>query len=140
MIDVTGRASRAAGIDAHAGIAVRNPLLWIDDFPALVSVGRAVCDIGVLGDHALPGARIALLERESLGVRPVAENDREPPFALRTVHVRPKHESVVHPDRDVPVHTHPVAELALGRPHSFSFGATAATAVIFVAANLNSHR
>ena len=118
MVDVPRRASRSAGIDAHAGVSVGDPFLGIDDFPALVLVGRAVGDVGVLGDHALPRARIAVLKRESLGIRAVAENDREPPLLLRTVHVRPEHQPVVHLDRDVPVDTHPVAELALCRGHA----------------------
>src|SRR5256885_16538416 len=33
MVDDPRRAPRAAGIDAHAGISVRDPFLVIDDFP-----------------------------------------------------------------------------------------------------------
>src|SRR6185295_16404369 len=37
-IDEARRAAGAPRIDAHAGVALRNPLLGIDDFPALVEV------------------------------------------------------------------------------------------------------
>src|SRR6266850_105243 len=127
MVDVSRRAARAAGIDAHAGISFRDPLLGIDDLPVLVFVGRPAGDVGVLGDHALPRARIAVLKREAFGVGTVAENDGKSPLLLRTVYIRPEHQPVVHPDRNVPVNAHPVAELALGRPHRFSFGVTAAS-------------
>src|SRR5215471_7642252 len=41
MIDDAGRATAAAGVDAHAGIVVRHPFLGVDHLPALVEVARS---------------------------------------------------------------------------------------------------
>src|SRR5467141_1261948 len=72
----------------------------------------------MLADHALPGARVAVLEGEALGIGPVAEEDRVPTFDARAKQVGAQHQPVVHDDRDVPVDAHAVAELALGRLHA----------------------
>src|SRR5262249_15672967 len=113
VVDVPRRAPAAARIHAHAGVALRNPFLRIDDLPVLVFVGRAVRDVGVLGDHALPGRRIPFLEREALGVGTVAEDDLMAPLLLRPEDVAAEDEPVVHADRYVPVDAHSVADLAL---------------------------
>src|SRR5436190_19148807 len=75
VIDESRRAACTAGIDADADVAARNPLFRVDDFPALIPVARAVRYIRVFGDHSLPCAWVALLERESLCVRTVAQED-----------------------------------------------------------------
>jgi hypothetical protein len=110
VIDVPGRAASAARIDPHADVALRHPLLGIDHLPALVDVARAVRDVRVLGDHALPRARIAVLEREALGVGPVAQDDRIAPLGRRPliwpIDVGAQHQAVVHGDRDVVIDAH----------------------------------
>ena len=112
MVDHAGRAAGAAGIDAHAGIVVRHPFLGIDDLPVLVLVGGVCGDVGMLLDHALPGARIALLEGEALGVGAVAQDHRIFAGLHRPEHVGAQHEAVVHLDRHVPIDVHAVAHLA----------------------------
>ena len=77
VVDVARRAAGAAGIDAHAGVIVRHPFFRIDHFPALIEVARTGGDIRMLFGHALPGARIAVLEGEALGIGAVAEDDRD---------------------------------------------------------------
>src|SRR5262245_24778624 len=72
----------------------------------------------MLGHHALPGARVAVLEGEALGVRPVGKDDRVAAGPGRAEHVGAQHDPVVHRDRDVPVDLHPVADFAsFGRAH-----------------------
>ena len=83
MVDEARRAAGAARIDAHAGKIVRNPFLRIDHFPALIEVARAGGDIGMLVRHALPGARIAVLEGKTLGVGAVAQDHRIAAFRDR---------------------------------------------------------
>ena len=118
MLDAAGRTAGAARVDAQAGVALRHPFLRIDDFPVLIFARRAVRDLRMLVDHALPGARVAVLEGEALGVGPVAEEDRVAAFDARAKQVGAQHQPVVHDDRDVPVDAHAVAELALGRLHA----------------------
>src|SRR5262249_31593523 len=60
--------------------------------------------------HALPRARIAVLEREALGVGTVAQDHRIAAVLHRAKDVGAQHQSVGHPDRDVPVDAH-------ARPH-----------------------
>src|SRR5215470_5033020 len=45
VVDYARRAAAAARIDAHAGIVVRHPFLWIDHLPVLILVGRARGDV-----------------------------------------------------------------------------------------------
>src|SRR5215468_11756998 len=112
MIDEAGRATAAAGVDAHAGIVVRYPFLGIDHLPALVEVARAGGDVGMPFSHALPRARIAVLEREALGIGTVAQDHRIAAVLHRAKDVGAQHQTVVHLDRDVPVDAHAVAHLA----------------------------
>jgi hypothetical protein len=112
MVDHPGRAAGAAGIDAHAGIVVRHPFLGVDHLPVLVLVGRAGGDIGMLLDHALPGARIAFLEGEALGIGAVAQDHRILARFHRPKHIGAQHKAVVHGDRHVPIDVHAVAHLA----------------------------
>ena len=76
VIDEAGRAAAAARVDAHADVIVRHPFLRIDHLPVLIEVARIGGDVGMLGRHALPGARIAVLEGEALGVGAVTQDDR----------------------------------------------------------------
>ena len=112
VVDEARRAAAAARVDAHAGVVVRHPFLGIDHFPALVEVARAGGDVGMLLGHALPRARIAVLEGEALGVGAVGQDHRIAAVLDRAEHVGAQHEAVVHRDRHVPVDAHAVAHLA----------------------------
>ncbi len=118
MVDVTGRAAAAAGVDAHAGIAVRHPFLRVDHLPVLVLVGRAGGHVRVLLGHPVPGAGIALLEGEALAVGPIGQDHRIAAVLGRAEHVGPQHQPVVHLDRHVPVDAHAVPDLALEFAHA----------------------
>ena len=121
VIDVAGRAAGAARIHAHARIAVRHPFLRVHHLPALIEVRGSRCDVGMLFHHALPRARIAVLEREAFGVGAVGEDDRMPVLLDGPEHVGAQHEAVVHRDRHVPVDAHAVAGFtALGHDSSLS--------------------
>src|SRR5262249_13916 len=74
MIDEARRTSAAAGIDAHAGIAVWYPFLGIDDFPILILVARSGGNVGMLAGHALPRAWIAVLKRQAFGICAAPQN------------------------------------------------------------------
>ena len=111
-IDEARRAAGAARIDAHAGVLVRHPFLRIDDFPALVEIAGAGGDIRMLFRHALPGARIAVLEGKPLGIGAVAQDHRIAAFGDGPEHVGAKNKAVVHGDRHVPVDAHAVAGFA----------------------------
>ncbi len=113
VIDVTGRAAGAARVHAHACVAVRHPLFRIHDFPALIEIARAVSDVGMLRHHALPGARVAVLEGKALRVRAVAEDHRVTTVRRRPENVGAQDEAVVHRDRHVPIDAHAVADFAL---------------------------
>src|SRR5579863_7412420 len=112
MIDEARRAARAARVDAHAGITVRHPFFRIDHFPALVEVARSGDDVGMLSRHRFPGARIAILEGEALGVGAIAQEHRIAAFGDRAKYVGAQHQTVVHRDRGVPVYAHAVAGFA----------------------------
>src|SRR5262252_5073057 len=112
VIDHTGRATAATRIDAHADIVVRYPFLRIDHLPVLVLVGRARRDIGMLPGHALPRARIALLEGQPLGIGAVAQDHRICADFRGPEDIRAQHQPVIHGDRDIPVDVHAVAESA----------------------------
>src|SRR5262249_37931666 len=62
--------------------------------------------------HALPRARIAVLEREALGVGTVAQDHRIAAVLHRAKDVGAQPRPVVHPDRDAPVDAHAAAPLA----------------------------
>ncbi len=111
MVDVAGRAAAAARVNTHAGIVVRHPFLRIDDLPVLIQVAGAGGDVGVLLGHALPGARIAVLEGKTFGVGAVGEDHRVASVLDGAEHIGAQHEAVVHLDRDVPFDAHVVAHL-----------------------------
>jgi hypothetical protein len=111
-IDEARRRAGPARVDAHDGVVVRHPFFRIDHFPALVEIARSGGDIRVLFGHARPGARIAVLEGEALGVGAVAQNRRVAARRDRVKHVGAQDEPVVHGDRGVPIDAHAVAGLA----------------------------
>src|SRR5262249_14898627 len=90
---------------------VRYPFLGIDHLPALVEVARAGGDVGMPFGHALPCARIAVLEREALGIGTVAQDHRVAAVLHRAKDVGAQHQAVVHPERDAPIDAHAVAPL-----------------------------
>src|SRR5260221_5143662 len=112
VIDHARRATAATRIDAHAGIVVRHPFLRIDNLPVLVLAGRAHRDVRMLVGHALPRARIALLEGQSLGIGTVAQDHRIFAHLRGSKDIRPQHQSVIHCDRDIPVDVHAVTKSA----------------------------
>ena len=111
-IDEARRAAGAARIDAHAGVVARHPFFRIGDFPALIEIAGAGGDVRMLFRHALPGARIAVLEGKPLGVRAVGQDHRVAAFGDRPEHVGAQDEPVVHGDRHVPVDAHAVTGFA----------------------------
>jgi len=112
-IDDAGAATGAAGIHAHAGVAVWDPLFGIGDFPTLVLVAGADGDVGVLADHDLPLASVAVLEGESLGVGTVGENGGDGVIAGRAEDVGTEDEVVAGADRDVPFDAHAIADFGV---------------------------
>ena len=107
-----GDTAAAARIDTHTGVIVRHPFLRIDDFPALVEIAGAGRDVGMLVHHALPGARIAVLEGKTLGVGAVAQDHRIAALGDRAKHIGAQHRAVIHRDRHVPVDAHAIAGFA----------------------------
>ena len=105
-VEEPGRSSGAARIDTQTDIAVRHPFLRIDQFPVLIFVARTLQHLGRRFDEPRPIALVAFLERQSLGVRPVTENDRIPAFGDGTEHVGAQHHAVIHRDRRVPIDPH----------------------------------
>ena len=62
--------------------------------------------------HALPGARIAVLEGKPLGIGAICQDHRIAAFGDRAEHVGAQDEPIVHGDRHVPVDAHAVAGFA----------------------------
>src|SRR5262249_18465818 len=112
VLDVAGRTTAAARIDAQADIAVRHPLLGVADLPTLVFVGRARGYARVLLLHALPGGLIAVLEVQPLAIGAATEDDGVAPLAVRPEHVAAQHQPVVHRDRHGPIDPRPIANFA----------------------------
>ena len=115
MIDEPRRASAPARIEAHAGVVVRHPLLRVDHFPILVVVAGMGGHIGMPRGHAIPGARIAVLEGETLAIGAVAQDDRIAAFLDRPKNVAAQDDPVVHGHRRVPGDAHPIAHLGASR-------------------------
>ena len=111
-IDEARRTAGAARIDAHAGVLVRHPFLRIGNFPALVEIAGAGGDVRMLFRHALPRARIAVLEGKPLGVGAVGQDHRIAAFGEGPEHVGAQNKAVVHGDRHVPIDAHAVAGFA----------------------------
>ena len=62
--------------------------------------------------HALPGTGVTVLERQSLGIRAIAQDYRITSFGDGQEQVGAQHEAVVHLDRYIPVDPHAVADFA----------------------------
>ena len=107
-----GRPARTAGVHAHDGVAVRDPPFGIGGLPVLVLVGRAGQDLRMVGDHLLPLQRVSVLVREALAVDPVGQDHRAADIRDGPIHVRAKHEPVVHRDPLVPGDAHAVADFS----------------------------
>ncbi len=105
-VDVAGGAPTSPGVDTDHHVAVGHPLLGIDHLPVLVSVARTRFHIGVLAGHQPPLVGVALLKGQSLGVRPVGEDDRVGAVSVGAVHVGPEDKAVVHLDGNVPIDVH----------------------------------
>jgi hypothetical protein len=60
--------------------------------------------------HSVPRAGIPDLERQTLRVRPVAQNDRIATPLDRAVDVGPEHEPVVDGDLEIPIDPHPIGD------------------------------
>ncbi len=130
-IEEAGRTPCATRIDPQADIAVRHPLLRIDQFPDLVFVGRAFRHLGKRRNHALPGTLVAVLKREALTECAIGENDRVLFVVVWPEYVGPQHDAIVHRNRHVPVNPHPVSDFGccrfkfLGCQHRFLSSSTA---------------
>jgi hypothetical protein len=75
----------------------------------------------MLFGHALPRARITVLEGEPLGIGSVAQEHRIAAVLDRPKHVGTEHQAVVRLDRHVPLDAHAVADFAavlVGAAHS----------------------
>ena len=99
-------APRAAGVHPHAGVAIGDPLLRVNDLPVLVLVARATRHIRVLPGHELPLIGIPVLEGQPLGVWAVGQDHRMAPGPGRAEDVRAQHDAVVHGHRDIPPDQH----------------------------------
>ncbi len=89
---------------------MRHPFLRVDHLPVLVGVAGAGGNVWMLFRHALPGARVAVLEGEVFGVGAVSEDDRIFSLFHRAKNIRAQHLAVVHGDRHVPVDPHAVTD------------------------------
>ena len=58
------------------------------------------------GDHVLPGAWVALLKGEPLGIGTIRQKHGPLSRRHRPEHVRPDYDAVVHGDPDVPLDAH----------------------------------
>src|SRR5262250_85895 len=114
MVDISSRTAAAARIHAHADVAIWHPLLRIDDFPALVFVGRTRRHVRMLLSHPLPLVRIAILKSKPLPVRTVTEDDRVLPIGDRPKDIGAQDQAVIHGDRPVPVNAHAVSYFRVG--------------------------
>src|SRR6056297_2734915 len=100
MLQIPRRASGAPRVYADTNIAVGHPLFRVDDFPALVEIGRAGGHVWMLRSHALPCGRITILKSQALSIRTAAQDDRIGALTDRTEYIRAEHIAVIHLDRD----------------------------------------
>src|SRR5215472_8275679 len=114
MVDISRRAAAPARIRAHADVAIWHPLLRIDDFPALVFVGRTRRHVRMLLSHSLPLVRIAILKSKPLPVRTVAEDDGVLPIEHWPKDIGAQDQAVIHRDRHVPVNAPAVSYFRVG--------------------------
>ena len=115
--EIAGRASGAARVDTHDRVAVGHPFFRIDQLPVLVLVARSFGAFGKGFRHAQPCALVPFLERQPLGVGPVAQDHRIAALGNRAEHVRAQDDAVVHRDRGVPFDDHAVARLGFRLGH-----------------------
>ena len=107
---IARRAAGAARIHPHADVAVRHPLLRVEQLPVLVLVAGAFEHVRRGLDDPQPLALVALLHRQALGVGPVAQDHRIFAVGDRPEHVGAQHDAVVHLDRGIPIDLHSVAD------------------------------
>ena len=119
-LQVARRAAGAARIHPQADIAVRHPLLGIEQLPVLVLVAGALQHLGRRLDDAEPLALVALLHRQALGIRPVAHDHRILAVRDRAEHVGAQGHAVVHLDRRIPIDFHAVADFGFHHVLFFS--------------------
>src|SRR5688500_6934434 len=80
-------------------------------------VRRPGRDVGMLLDHARPGAWIAVFEVQALGIRTVAQDDGMTAFGDGRKDIRGQPQAGVHAGADVPVDVYAVADLAVAVGH-----------------------
>jgi hypothetical protein len=105
--------ARAAAVHADDDVAVRDPLLRVDDLPDLVLVGRSGRHVRVFLAHEVPLVGIAVLEVQLLAVGTEGHDHGVGALGGRPVDVGTQRDAVVHHDRHVPVDEHAVAKLGL---------------------------
>ena len=112
-VDISSRPAATAGIDSHTDVPIRHPFLRIGRLPILVLVGRTFGHIRVLGRHPPPLIGVPFLEGEAFCIGAVAQDHGILAFLRRTVNIRPKHQAIIHRDRNIPVYSHPVSNFTL---------------------------
>ncbi len=105
-VEQARRPARSPRVHPDAGVAVRHPLLRVDDLPVLVDVARPAGDVRVPLRHEPPLVGVPLLEGEPLRVGAVAQDHRVAPRALRPEHVGPQHHAVTGRHRHVALDHH----------------------------------
>src|SRR5262245_39341074 len=60
-VDYAGRAASPTAVDADADISVGNPFFRVDNFPALILIGRIRGHVGVIGAHPIPLRLVEIL-------------------------------------------------------------------------------
>jgi len=117
-VEMTGGAAGAARVDPDAGVAVRHPLLRVDDLPVLIFVRGPGRDVRVMLGHPAPLIGVEILEVEPLAVRAVREDDRVLARSEWPEDVGAEDQAVVDADRGIPVDAHPVARFAGDLAHA----------------------
>src|SRR5450759_1109651 len=116
-VDHAWRTAGAARIDTHTDVAVRHPLLRVDQFPVLVIVAGSCERVRDRLDQPRPLALVALPEIQTLGIRSVTQYYRVFAVSEWAEHIRAQDGSVVRLDRGVPVDFHSVTDSAFHLVH-----------------------
>src|SRR5665647_1003224 len=111
-VDNTGRAPGAAAVDTDTNVFVRHPFFRIDDFPALVLVGRTGRYVRLVGAHAPPLVRVKIIEVQPFAVWSVSHDDRKLAVGDRPVDIAPQYQPIVHRDRHVPIDSHAISDFS----------------------------